>query len=341
MKAYRIQSGDNIDGLRLEDMPARALAAGEVRIRVHAVALNYRDLMVARGNYLVSLDEPIIPCSDGAGEILELGPGVTRWQAGDRVVASFFPNWLDGVSTPEKTRHALGGDIDGMLAEEVILHQDALVKIPPRLGFIDASTMPCAGVTAWNAIFVQSRAKPGDSVLLLGTGGVSVLGLQFSKAAGLRAIITSSSDDKLERARFLGAHDAINYRTTPAWHEEVLRLTHGAGASVVLEVGGQGTINSSVAAASMGGTVAIIGGVSGFGGELNPASLLAGAKRLVGIFVGSRQMLEDVMRFVEVADLKPVVDRVFPFDQAQEAYRYMESGEHFGKIVIAVAPHTG
>lgn len=341
MKAYRIQSGDNIDGLRLEDMPARALAAGEVRIRVHAVALNYRDLMVARGNYLVSLDEPVIPCSDGAGDILEVGPGVTRWQVGDRVVASFFPNWMDGASTPDKIRHALGGDIDGMLAEEVILHQDALVKIPPTLGYIDASTMPCAGVTAWNAIFVQSRAKPGDSVLLLGTGGVSVLGLQFAKAAGLRAMITSSSDDKLERARFLGAHDTINYRTTPAWHEEVQRLTHGVGANVVLEVGGQGTINSSVAAASMGGTVAIIGGVSGFGGELNPASLLAGAKRLVGIFVGSRQMLEDVMRFAEVADLKPVVDRVFPFDQAQDAYRYMESGEHFGKIVIAVAPHTG
>lgn len=339
MKAYRILPGDNIDGLRLDDLPERQLAAGEVRIRVHAVALNYRDLMVARGNYLVSLDEPIIPCSDGAGEILAVGPGVTRWQQGDRVVASFFPYWADGVSTPDKVRHSLGGDIDGMLAQEVILPQEALVKIPPRLGYIDASTLPCAGVTAWNAIFVQSAARPGASVLLLGTGGVSTLGLQFAKAAGLRAIITSSSDDKLQRARFLGAHDTINYLSTPAWHEEVLRLTHGAGADVVLEVGGQGTINSSVAAASMGGTVAVIGGVSGFGGQLNPASLLAGAKRLVGIFVGSRQMLEDVMRFADVADLKPVVDRVFPFDQAQDAYRYMESGEHFGKIVIALTSH--
>jgi NADPH:quinone reductase-like Zn-dependent oxidoreductase len=340
MQAYRILPGDNIDGLRREDLPARQLAAGEVRIRVHAVSLNYRDLMVARGEYLVNLDEPIIPCSDGAGEVLAVGPGVTRWQQGDRVVASFFPYWMDGISTPEKTRHALGGDIDGMLAEEVILPQDALVKIPPKLGFIDASTLPCAGVTAWNAIFVSSKnIKPGDTVLLLGTGGVSVLGLQIAKAAGLRAMITSSSDDKLERARFLGAHDAINYMTTPEWHEEVLRLTHGVGANVVLEVGGQGTINRSVAAASMGGSVAIIGGVSGFGGEVNPTALLAGAKQLVGIFVGSRQMLEDVMRFAEVVDLKPVVDRVFPFDQAQEAYRYVESGEHFGKVVISVTPH--
>jgi NADPH:quinone reductase-like Zn-dependent oxidoreductase len=340
MQAYRILPGDNIDGLRRASLPERELAAGEVRIRVHAVSLNYRDLMVARGEYLVNLDEPIIPCSDGAGEVLAVGPGVTRWQQGDRVVASFFPYWIDGVSTPEKVRHALGGDIDGMLAEEVILPQDALVKIPPKLGFIDASTMPCAGVTAWNAIFVSSNnIKPGQTVLLLGTGGVSVLGLQIAKAAGLRAMITSSSDDKLERARFLGAHDTINYMTMPEWHEEVLRLTHGIGANVVLEVGGQGTINRSLAAASMAGSVAIIGGVSGFGGEVNPTALLAGAKQLVGIFVGSRQMLEDLMRFAEVVDLKPVVDRVFPFDQAQEAYRYMESGEHFGKVVISVTPH--
>jgi NADPH:quinone reductase-like Zn-dependent oxidoreductase len=172
--------------------------------------------------------------------------------------------------------------------------------------------------------------------LLLGTGGVSILGLQLAKAAGLRTIITSSSDEKLQRARELGAHHTINYRTVPEWHEEVLRLTHGMGANVVLEVGGQGTVNRSVAAVSMAGSVAIIGGVSGFGGDVNPVSLLAGAKRMVGIFVGSRTMLEDLMRFAEVTALKPVVDRVFTFDQAREAYRYMESGSHFGKVVIAV-----
>jgi NADPH:quinone reductase-like Zn-dependent oxidoreductase len=293
--------------------------------------------MVASGNYLVTVDDPVIPCSDGAGEVLAVGHGVRRLQVGDRVAASFFPYWIDGVTSPDKIRHSLGGDIDGMLAEEVILHEDALVKIPPGLSFVDAATLPCAGVTAWNAIFVSSNhIKPGDSVLLLGTGGVSILGLQLARAAGLRTIITSSSDEKLQRARELGAHHTINYRSIPEWHEEVLSATHGAGANVVLEVGGKGTVNRSVAAASMGGSVAIIGGVSGFGGDVNPVALLSGAKRMVGIFVGSRTMLEDVVRFVSAAGIEPVVDRVFPFHQAQEAYRYMESGSHFGKVVIAV-----
>ena len=337
MRAYQILPGANIDGLQCIDYPDRELGAGEVRIRVHAVSLNYRDLMVASGNYLVTVDDPIIPCSDGAGEVLATGPGVTRVQKGERVAGSFFPLWLDGAPGPEKIRHALGGDIDGMLAEEVILHEDALALIPPGLDFLEAATMPCAAVTAWNAIFVSSnQIKPGDTVLLLGTGGVSILGLQLARAAGLRTIVTSSSDDKLARARELGAHHTINYRSIPEWHDEVLHLTRNMGANVVLEVGGQGTVNRSVSAAAMGGTVAIIGGVSGFGGEVNPASLLATAKRMVGIYVGSRTMLEDVMRFADTTGVKPVIDRVFPFSQAQEAYRYMESGSHFGKVVIDV-----
>ena len=337
MRAYQILPGAGIDGLQSVDYPDRALGTGEVRIRVRAVSLNYRDLMVAGGNYLVNVDESIVPCSDGAGEVLAVGPGVSRVQVGDRVAASFFPYWHDGPAAPDKVRHALGGDIDGMLAEEVILHEDALARIPAGMSFIDASTMPCAGVTAWNAIFESSNnVRPGDTVLLLGTGGVSVLGLQLAKAAGLQAIITSSSDDKLARAKELGAAHTINYRTHPEWQEEVLRLTGGTGAHVVLEVGGQGTVNRSIASAAMGGSIAVIGGVSGFGGEVNPASLLASAKRLVGIYVGSRTMLEKVMRFAAGTGLQPVVDRVFPFDQAQEAYRYMESGAHFGKVVIAV-----
>ncbi|SFB71212.1 zinc-dependent alcohol dehydrogenase family protein [Massilia yuzhufengensis] len=341
MQAYQILPGANIDGLQCVDYPARQLGHGEVRIRVHAVSLNYRDLMVASGNYLVTVDDPVIPCSDGAGEVLEVGHGVTRVQVGDRVAGSFFPHWADGATSAEKIRHSLGGDIDGMLAEEVVLHQDALARIPASLTFVEASTMPCAGVTAWNAIFVSSNGlKPGDTVLLLGTGGVSVLGMQLARAAGLRTIITSSSDDKLQRARDLGAHHTINYREIPEWHEEVLALTQGKGANVVLEVGGKGTVNRSVSAAAMGGTVAIIGGVSGFGGEVNPAALLATAKRMVGIFVGSRAMLEDVMRFADVAGIKPVIDRVFPFGQAADAYRYMESGSHFGKVVIDVT-HRG
>jgi NADPH:quinone reductase-like Zn-dependent oxidoreductase len=337
MQAYQILPGENIDGLHCADLQSRPLGTGEVRIRVHAVSLNYRDLMVASGNYLVTVDEPIIPCSDGAGEVIEIGHGVSRYKPGDRVAASFFPCWQDGPTSAQKIRHALGGDVDGMLAQEVCLDQDAVVPLPDTLSYVDACTLPCAGVTAWNAIFVSSNnVKPGDTVLLLGTGGVSVLGLQIAKAAGLSAIITSSSDQKLQRARELGADHTINYTTTPEWHEEVLRVTDGQGANVVLEVGGKGTVNRSVLAAAMGGTVAIIGGVSGFGGEVNPAALLSGAKRMVGIFVGSRAMLENVIRFAQVTDLKPVVDRVFPFHLAQEAYRYMESGSHFGKVVIAV-----
>lgn len=337
MRAYQILPGANIDALQCVDYPDRDLAPFEVRIRVHAVSLNYRDLMVASGNYLVTVDDPIIPCSDGAGEVLAVGPGVTRVQVGDRVAGSFFPYWQDGATSPEKIRHALGGDIDGMLAEEVVLHEEALAKIPASFSFLEAATMPCAGVTAWNAIFVSSNAiKPGDTALFLGTGGVSVLGMQLARAAGLRTIITSSSDEKLQRARELGAHHTINYQSIPEWHEEVLALTQGRGANVVLEVGGKGTVNRSVSAAAMGGTIAIIGGVSGFGGEVNPASLLATAKRMVGIFVGSRTMLDDVMRFADVTSLKPVIDRVFPFVQAKEAYRYMESGSHFGKVVIDV-----
>ena len=337
MRAYQILPGEGIDGLQCVDFPDRELGTGEVRVRVHAVSLNHRDLMVAGGNYLVTVDDPIIPCSDGAGEVVATGAGVTRVQPGDRVVASFFPYWHDGPTGPDRTRHALGGDIDGMLAEDVVLDEDALVTIPAGMSYIDAATLPCAGVTAWNAIFESANAiRPGDTVLLLGTGGVSILGLQLAKAAGLDTIITSSSDIKLQRAKDLGARHVINYRTTPEWQEEVLRATDGAGAQVVLEVGGQGTVNRSIASAAMGGTVAIIGSVSGAGGDVNPATLMASAKRLVGIFVGSRAMLEKVVRFADISGLQPVVDRVFTFDQAREAFRHMASGAHFGKVVIAV-----
>jgi NADPH:quinone reductase-like Zn-dependent oxidoreductase len=337
MRAWQILPGAGIDALQCADLPQRDLGTGEVRVRVHAVSLNYRDLQVAGGNYLVNVDDPIIPCSDGAGEVIETGHGVHRVQPGDRVAGIFFPCWLDGRTGPDKIRHALGGEVDGMLAEDVVLDEGALVRIPPSISWVDACTLPCAGVTAWNALFESSNGvRPGDTALFLGTGGVSVLGLQLARAAGLRTIITSSSDEKLERARDLGAHHTINYRTTPEWQDEVLRLTDGVGAHVVLEVGGKDTVNRSVAACAMGGTVAVIGGVSGFGGEVNPAALLASAKRLAGVYVGSRAMFEQLLRFVAAAGLPPVVDRVFTFGQAREAYRYMESGSHFGKVVIAV-----
>ncbi|TDR39964.1 D-arabinose 1-dehydrogenase-like Zn-dependent alcohol dehydrogenase [Tahibacter aquaticus] len=336
MQAYHVHPGRNFDGIVPVTRSVAAPGPGEVRVRIRAVALNYRDLMVIRGDYLGSDAAPVIPTSDGAGEVIEVGAAVTRFKAGDRVATTFFRNWIEGRATPEKTAQSFGGAIDGFLAEEVVLSQDALVAVPEHLDFAEAATLTCAGVTAWNSLFVEGDARPGDSVLLLGTGGVSVWGLQLAKAAGLQALITSSSDAKLERARALGADTAINYTTTPHWHEPVLAATRGEGVEVVIEVGGAGTLKQSLLATRMGGTVAIVGGVSGWGSEVDPFQLIRGAKRVSGIYVGSRAMLQDLSRFVALHKIRPVVDRVFPFAQARAAYEYLASGSHFGKVVIAL-----
>lgn len=336
MQVYQIKAGGKINGLTQVQRPVIEPAAHEVQIRVHAVSLNFRDLMVVDGGYLESSDVPIVPCSDGAGEVVAVGSEVTRFQVGDRVAATFFPKWIDGQPTPYNTVDPLGAGVDGMLADMVIAHEDSLVAIPDHLDYNEAATLPCAAVTAWNALLEAGGLRAGDSVLLLGTGGVSIWALQIAKAAGIKTIITSSSDAKLERARELGASETINYSKTPEWQDEVLHLTDGQGVDLVLEVGGQGTLTRSIACARMGGTVAIIGGVSGFGGDINPFALISGAKRLAGIFVGSRRMFEDLNRFLDITGLQPVIDRVFPFAQAAEAYRHLESGNHLGKVVIEV-----
>jgi NADPH:quinone reductase-like Zn-dependent oxidoreductase len=334
MKAYTLVAGKGIQALTLAEMPSAELGANDIRVRVRAVSLNYRDLMVARGTYPAA-SRPLIPASDGAGEVVEVGGAVTRFKVGDRVVNTFFPHWVDGRPTPQKTAQAFGGSVAGVLAQEIVVGEHSLVRIPQSLDFSEAATLTCAGVTAWNSLFVAGELKAGDSVLLLGTGGVSIWGLQLAKAAGIRAIITSSSDEKLARAKSLGAHATINYRSTPEWQQEVLQLTDG-GVNLVIEVGGTGTLQRSVAATAMGGTVAIVGGVSGFGGDFEPFALIGGARRLSGIYVGSRQMLEDLNRLIEVANIHPVVDRTFPFEAAREAYEFLDAGKHFGKVVIQV-----
>ncbi|MES2676244.1 MAG: NAD(P)-dependent alcohol dehydrogenase [Pseudomonadota bacterium] len=336
MSAYKIRSGAGISGLQLVDIPTRALMPHEVRVSVHAVSLNYRDLMVADNTYPVSTDQPLVPGSDAAGEVTEVGASVTRFKVGDRVLTVFFPNWIDGAPGSEKTAGALGAGDDGVLAEELIAHEQALVKIPAQLDYIAASTITCAGLTAWNTLFCAAALKPGATVLLLGTGGVSIWALQLAKAAGLRSIITSSSDEKLARARELGAFATINYRTTPDWQDEVLRLTEGRGVDLVLEVGGTDTLARSVNSTRIGGSVAIIGGVSGFGGEFQPFALIGSSRKLLGIFVGNRAQLEELVQFVEFAGISPIVDKIFPFDQAQAAYQHLKSGKHFGKVVIKV-----
>ncbi len=335
MKAYQLTAGSGIQGLKLVELPAGDVGPTDVRIRVRAVSLNYRDLMIARGSYLVASEKPLIPTSDAAGEVIAVGAAVQRFKVGDRVATTFFPRWIDGRPTPEKVAIAPGGNVDGVLAQEIIASEQALVHVPRGLDFNEAATLTCAGVTAWNSLFVAGELKAGDSVLLLGTGGVSIWALQLAKAAGLRGIITSSSDEKLARAKALGAHATINYRTTPEWQQEVLRLT-GGGVDLVIEVGGTGTLKRSVAATAMGGTIAIVGGVSGFGGDFEPFALIGGARRLSGIYVGSRQMFEDLNRLIDVAGLRPVVDRVFPFEAARDAYEFLEAGKHFGKVVIQV-----
>lgn len=268
MHAYRLHRGQGFRGLERIEIPALPLQPHEVRIGVQAVSLNYRDLEIARGGAEGS--PALTPCSDGAGVVLEVGPAVTQWRAGDRVMASFFPNWIDGPVTAEKTAGSLGARGPGMLAETVVLPAQALVAVPASLSFAEASTLPCAGVVAWNALFVAGGAKPGSTVLLLGTGGVSIWALQLAKAAGLRVLITSSEDHKLNIARRLGADDTINYREQPRWAPRVRELTGGRGVDLVLETAGRHTLGQSMAAVRPEGTLAVVGGTSGWGGVNRP-----------------------------------------------------------------------
>ena len=334
MNTWRIAAGGGIDGLKLQSEAPAPLGPTQVRVRLRAASLNFRDQMVLKGWYPVSSQAPLVPGSDGAGDVIETGAAVTRFKAGDRATTSFFPNWVEGPMTPAKIAGALGGGDAGTLAQEIVLDERALIPTPAHLDYAEAATLTCAGVTAWNALFVTGGLKPGQTVVLLGTGGVSIWALQLAKAAGARVIITSSSDAKLARARELGADELINYSNVPEWSGEVRRLTGGEGADLVLEVGGEKTAPQSLASVRMQGTVVVIGGVSGFGGAVPPRALISGALRMHGVYVGSRQMHEELARFVAQTQLKPVVDRSFAFADAPEAFRYFEAGRHFGKVAV-------
>ncbi len=337
MQQWQITSF-GIDNLAFLEKPSLHPGQDQVLIRVHAVSLNYRDLMTIGGKYNPRLAMPRVPCSDGAGEVLSVGPGVTRWAAGDRVAGIFMQNWLEGPPEPAKTKGALGGDIDGMLATEVVLHQDGLVRIPTHLSYHEAATLPCAGVTAWNALFSAATLQPGDAVLIQGTGGVSIFALQFAKLAGARVLGISSSDEKLACADRLGLDAGLNYRTTPEWDkwalEETGRQSGGPGVDVVVEVGGSGTLGRSLKAVRVGGTVAQIGVLSGGADTLDVRAILTRHVRIHGVYVGSRADFIAMNQAIEQAQLKPVIDKVFPFHEAKDAFRHMESGSHFGKIVI-------
>jgi NADPH:quinone reductase-like Zn-dependent oxidoreductase len=333
MKVYEIRDGFGLDALRLVDRPEPRPGRGEVLLKIGAASLNYRDLLVVKGVYNPKMNLPRIPCSDAVGEVVALGPDTAQLKVGQRVAGLFMPKWLEGELTDAKGRSALGGSVDGLLAEYAVLPEDGVVPVPEHLSDEEAATLPCAAVTAWHGLVTAGGVKPGDSVLVQGTGGVSLFALQFARLAGARIIATSSSDEKLARVKALGATDGINYRTTAEWGEQVRHLTGGRGVDHVIEVGGAGTLAQSLRAVRTGGHVALIGVLSGYG-QFNPLPILMKGVRITGIYVGSREMFEAMNRAIALHQLLPVVDRVFSFNDAVAAFRCMEAAAHFGKIVI-------
>ncbi len=334
MKAYEINEF-GIENLTLTERDEPKPQANEVLVKFHAASLNYRDLMMVKGFYNPKLKTPLVPLSDGAGEVISVGEAVTKWKIGDRVCPIFMQGWLDGEIEVSKARTALGGDLDGCLRELGAFDENGLVRIPDFLSFEEAATLPCAAVTAYNALFCSGSLKPDDTVLLQGTGGVSIFALQFASVYGARTIITSSSDEKLNRAKELGADDLINYKEREDWDKAVLNLTSRNGVDYVVEVGGAGTLQRSVNAVKMGGQVAVIGVLAGKG-DFNPTAVLMKAVKLQGIFVGSRQMFEQMNLMICNHTLQPVIDKTFAFGEAKDALKYMEGASHFGKIVIKI-----
>ncbi|HEY6024950.1 MAG TPA: NAD(P)-dependent alcohol dehydrogenase [Pseudolabrys sp.] len=336
MRAYEVRETSGLDGLVLNaSRPEPKPGHGQILVRMRAAALNYRDQGVIKGAYGYT-KFPVIPLSDGAGEIIAVGPGVTQFKLGDRVTSTFFVNWTGGRMPADASRNSLGGMVDGVLAEYAVLNETGAIKIPGDLSFEEAATLPCAALTAWNAVVETGQIKAGETVAILGTGGVSCFALAFAKMHGAFTYVTSSSDEKLARARSLGTDAFINYRSQPDWDQEILKQTGGAGVDLVIEVGGAGTLERSMNAVRPGGTICIIGAVAG-AGTINPRMINRKAIRLQGIHVGSRDMFAAMNKAVALHKLKPPIDQVFDFADAKAAYLHQQSGKHFGKIVISLA----
>jgi NADPH:quinone reductase-like Zn-dependent oxidoreductase len=334
MKAF-MTLGDGIAALKLNELPISEIKTGEILVKMMAASLNYRDLLVVKGIESWKPLSPRIPASDGIGKVVAVGESVSRWQVGDLVAGIFLPKWLDGELTAEKYVLPLGGAVaDGVLAEYVIFDQNSVVKIPHNLTPTEAATLPVAALTAWHAISRRSRVQSGESVLIPGTGGVSLFATQFVHALGGQPILTSSSDEKLAKARKLGVSATINYRKFPDWDNQVLELTGGKGVDHVLEVIGGENLNRSLNAVKLSGTICFIGLLAGLSAPINTYQFVTKNVRIHGIETGSREMFDDMNRFIELHQLKPVIDRVFGFDETREALTYLESGAHFGKIVI-------
>lgn len=337
MKCYVIPSPKGIDSLSLVERPDPVPGPRQVLVRVRATSLNYRDLMTVEAQYARAAPKPdLIPLSDGAGEVVAVGPGVGRIKVGDRVAGCFMQKWIGGAIDEAAQASAMGGAIDGMLTELAVLEEDGVVRLPAGLSFEEGATLPCAGLTAWNALVEIGHIKAGDVVQIQGSGGVSIFALQFAKMFGARVIATSSSAAKAQRLKQMGAEAVIDYRATPDWDKETLRLTGGRGADITVEVGGAGTLPRSFLATRLGGRIAVIGLLSGIA-QVDPMPILRRNLRVQGLYVGSKQMFEAMNRAIEANGLKPVIDKVFPFAEAKEAYRHLKGQGHFGKIVIAHA----
>ena len=333
MRAYRLQAA-GIDGLAEVELPMPKPGPRQVLVKVAACSLNFRDLAIALGTYRMPTKPDLVPLSDGAGEVIEIGPGVTRVKAGDRVAGCFFQRWFGGPPAADTHVSALGGGLDGMLAQYVVLEQDGVVALPAHLTFEEAATLPCAAVTAWHALAEHARIVAGETVLVQGTGGVSIFALQLARLMGARVIVTSSSDEKLARAKALGAAHGVNYKATPEWDKAVVELT-GGGVDHVVEVGGPGTLARSLRAIRVGGKITLIGVLAG-AAEINPMLIFSRRANVQGISVGSTQMFEAMNRAIAASGLKPVIDKVFAFGEAPAAYRHLQSAQHFGKVVIRV-----
>ena len=334
MRAYQLAQPGGIEALAKVEVPTPKPGRGQVLVRVAACALNFRDLAICLGMYRVPVKPNLIPLSDGAGEVVEVGADVSRVKPGDLVASCFFQRWPGGQPWPDTQASALGGSIDGMLAEYVVLEQEGVVKIPGHLSLEEAATLPCAALTAWHALVVHGDLAAGRTILVQGTGGVSIFALQFARMMSAQVIATSSSDDKLDRAKRLGATHGINYKRTPEWDKAALELTGGRGVDQVVEVGGAGTFARSLGAIRTGGKISLIGVLSG-AADINPLLILAKRANVQGISVGSTQMFEAMNLAIGAAGLRPVIDKVFGFDDAPAAYRHLQAAAHFGKLVIS------
>lgn len=334
MKAIQITGTDGLASLKLNDVPQPVPAHGEVLVRIRAVSLNYRDYMNVTGIKGVTGPIPRVPCSDGVGQIVSTGEGVTDWAAGDRVVIPFMPQWLDGPMTQQHQALALGAHVDGLMREYAVLPANCLLRIPEYLSFEEAASLPCAAVTAWDALVVRGQIKPGETVLVLGTGGVSTFALQIAKLCGARVLAITSSEEKAAQLRALGADAVHNYKVDSDWDRWALEQTQGVGVDKVVEIGGPDTLNRSIKSTRFSGHIALIGVLTGVNGDVQTVGILRKSIRLDGIYVGSKAMFADMLAAFTQAQIRPVIDSTYALEEATQAFERMASGGHVGKIIV-------